>query len=70
MCLLTTLSVFYPSCMILFQLSMVIDISCHWIHLHTSLLEGKGSHKYVIVNTSLKGAFANFEKGVNDSSQK
>jgi CDP-diacylglycerol--inositol 3-phosphatidyltransferase len=47
MCLLTTLSVFYPSCMFLFQLSMVIDISCHWIHLHTSLLEGKGSHKFM-----------------------
>lgn len=47
MCLLTTLSTFYPSFMFIFQLSMTIDIACHWIHLHTSLLEGKGSHKFV-----------------------
>jgi len=47
MCLLTTLSTFYPSCMILFQLSMTIDISCHWLHLHTSLLQGSTSHKFV-----------------------
>jgi len=47
MCLLTTLSTFYPSAMFLFQLSMTIDISCHWLHLHTSLLEGKSSHKFM-----------------------
>jgi len=47
MCLLTTLSTFYPSFIFFFQLSMTIDISCHWLHLHTSLLEGKGSHKFV-----------------------
>merc|ERR1719315_314006 len=47
MCLLTTLSSFYPSCMFLFQLSMTIDISCHWLHLHTSLLQGSTSHKFV-----------------------
>jgi len=47
MCLLTTLSTFYPSFMFLFQLSMTIDISCHWLHLHTSLLQGSTSHKFV-----------------------
>ena len=39
MCLLTTLSTFYPSFMFLFQLSMTIDISCHWLHVHTALLQ-------------------------------
>merc|ERR1712013_203696 len=47
MCLLTTLSTFYPSFMFLFRLSMTIDISCHWLHLHTSLLQGATSHKFV-----------------------
>ena len=47
MCLLTTLSTFYPSFMFLFQLSMTIDISCHWLHLHTSLMQGSPSHKFV-----------------------
>jgi len=45
--LLTTLCTFYPSFMFLFQLSMVIDISCHWLHIHTSLLQGATSHKFV-----------------------
>ncbi|CAG0885715.1 unnamed protein product, partial [Darwinula stevensoni] len=45
MCLLATLSYFYPSYMFFFQLSMTIDIACHWLHLHTSLLLGKTSHK-------------------------
>ncbi|CAG2068118.1 unnamed protein product, partial [Timema podura] len=45
--LLVTLSYFYPKYMFLFQLSMCIDISCHWIYLHTSLLQGKTSHKFV-----------------------
>jgi len=47
MCLLVTLSYFYPRYMFLFQLSMTIDIACHWIYLHTSLLQGKTSHKFV-----------------------
>ncbi|PSN38759.1 CDP-diacylglycerol--inositol 3-phosphatidyltransferase [Blattella germanica] len=45
--LLVTLSYFYPQYMFLFQLSMTIDISCHWIHLHTTLLQGKTSHKFI-----------------------
>ena len=35
MCLLATLCMFYPSYSFWFQLSMAIDISCHWIYLHT-----------------------------------
>jgi len=45
--LLATLCTFYPKATFLFQVSMCIDISCHWLHLHTSLLEGRGSHKFV-----------------------
>ncbi|KAJ9578385.1 hypothetical protein L9F63_005391 [Diploptera punctata] len=53
MCLLVTLSYFYPHYMFLFQLSMTIDIACHWIHLHTTavsektLLHRKSSHKFI-----------------------
>lgn len=39
MALLATLCTFYPKWLFFFQMSMVIDISCHWIHLHTSLLQ-------------------------------
>lgn len=35
MCLMVTLSLFYPKYMFFFQLSMTIDIACHWMHLHT-----------------------------------
>lgn len=35
MCLLVTLSLFYPKYMFLFQLSMAIDVAGHWIFLHT-----------------------------------
>lgn len=45
--LLVTLSHFYPKCMFLFQLSMTIDIACHWLYLHTSILQGKQSHKFI-----------------------
>ncbi|KAL1459486.1 hypothetical protein WDU94_011464 [Cyamophila willieti] len=47
MCLCVTLSTFYPKYQFLFQLSMAIDIACHWIYLHTSMLQGKTSHKFV-----------------------
>ncbi|XP_059489110.1 CDP-diacylglycerol--inositol 3-phosphatidyltransferase [Neocloeon triangulifer] len=47
MCLMVTLCLFYPQYTFLFQLSMTIDIACHWIHLHTSLMQGKTSHKFV-----------------------
>ncbi|XP_015432643.1 PREDICTED: CDP-diacylglycerol--inositol 3-phosphatidyltransferase [Dufourea novaeangliae] len=47
MCLLATLCVLYPSYTFWFQLSMAIDIACHWIYLHSSLLQGKISHKFI-----------------------
>ncbi|XP_015916485.1 CDP-diacylglycerol--inositol 3-phosphatidyltransferase [Parasteatoda tepidariorum] len=47
MCLLVVLSCFYPKWMILFQLSMAIDIAGHWIHLHGSMMQGKTSHKFI-----------------------
>nr|CAG4652109.1 EOG090X0BWK [Triops cancriformis] len=47
MALLMTLCSFYPRCTFLFQLSAIIDISCHWIHLHTATMLGKTSHKNV-----------------------
>ncbi|XP_022204805.1 CDP-diacylglycerol--inositol 3-phosphatidyltransferase [Nilaparvata lugens] len=45
--LCVTLSYFYPQYMFFFQLSSAIDISCHWIYLHSSMLQGKTSHKFV-----------------------
>ena len=47
MCLLATLGTFYPSYIFVFQIVMVVDISCHWIHLHTSNVLGKTSHKTI-----------------------
>nr|XP_032836887.1 CDP-diacylglycerol--inositol 3-phosphatidyltransferase [Petromyzon marinus] len=45
MCLLVNLSLLYPRCALLFQLSMAIDVSSHWMHLHSSILQGAVSHK-------------------------
>merc|ERR1712029_170042 len=45
--LLVTLCTFYPEWVYFFQMSMTIDIACHWIHLHMSLLKGSQSHKFV-----------------------
>lgn len=47
MCLMVTLCLFYPTYTFWFQLSMSIDIACHWIYLHTTLLQGKTSHKFI-----------------------
>lgn len=47
MCLIVTLCLFYPTYTFWFQLSMTIDIACHWIYLHTTLLQGKTSHKFI-----------------------
>ncbi|CAH8458365.1 unnamed protein product [Heterobilharzia americana] len=47
MCLLGCLIYFYPSYMFFFQLSMVIDIASHWLHLHSSILSGSSSHKVI-----------------------
>ncbi|KAK6636404.1 hypothetical protein RUM43_010065 [Polyplax serrata] len=45
--LLVVLCQFYPTYLFWFQIVMVIDIACHWIYLHSSLLQGKTSHKFV-----------------------
>ncbi|KAF2360517.1 CDP-alcohol phosphatidyltransferase [Trinorchestia longiramus] len=50
MCLLACLGSFYPRYLFWFQLSVTIDIACHWLHLHTSLLEGRTSHKSSAAN--------------------
>ncbi|XP_078492301.1 CDP-diacylglycerol--inositol 3-phosphatidyltransferase-like [Ciona intestinalis] len=42
--LVMTLSYFYPKHMFLFQMSLVIDIVCHWLHLHVSVMKGT-NHK-------------------------
>ncbi|KAG8194101.1 hypothetical protein JTE90_003042 [Oedothorax gibbosus] len=47
MCLLVTLSCFYPKWMLFFQLSMAIDIASHWIHQLAALMQGKTSHKFI-----------------------
>jgi len=45
--LLVVLSCFYPSYMLIFQLSMALDICSHWMHLHSSILNGSDSHKKI-----------------------
>ncbi|XP_018644896.1 CDP-diacylglycerol--inositol 3-phosphatidyltransferase [Schistosoma mansoni] len=47
MCLLACLIYFYPSYILLFQFSMIVDIASHWLHLHSSVLSGKSSHKFI-----------------------
>ncbi|KAJ3639251.1 hypothetical protein Zmor_003931 [Zophobas morio] len=41
------LAKFYPDYMFWFILSCCIDIACHWIYLHSSILQGKSSHKFI-----------------------
>ncbi|XP_011555826.1 CDP-diacylglycerol--inositol 3-phosphatidyltransferase [Plutella xylostella] len=45
--LMMTLATFYPQYTFWFQLSMAIDITCHWLYLHTTILQGKKSHKFI-----------------------
>uniref|UniRef100_A0A672YQ42 CDP-diacylglycerol--inositol 3-phosphatidyltransferase n=1 Tax=Sphaeramia orbicularis TaxID=375764 RepID=A0A672YQ42_9TELE len=47
MCLLVNLSLLYPSCTFLFQISMCLDIASHWLHLHSSTIKGSSSHKTI-----------------------
>ncbi|XP_068605536.1 CDP-diacylglycerol--inositol 3-phosphatidyltransferase [Brachionichthys hirsutus] len=47
MCLLVNLSLLLPSYAFLFQLSMCLDISSHWLHLHSSTIKGSASHKTI-----------------------
>ncbi|KAI5635518.1 CDP-alcohol phosphatidyltransferase domain-containing protein [Phthorimaea operculella] len=46
-CLMMTLATFYPQYTFWFQISMAIDITCHWLYLHTTTLQGKTSHKFI-----------------------
>ncbi|XP_045468475.1 CDP-diacylglycerol--inositol 3-phosphatidyltransferase [Harmonia axyridis] len=52
MCLCAVLAHLYPSHMFWYLLSMCIDISCHWMYLHTSILQGKSSHKFIDMSES------------------
>ncbi|ENN73996.1 CDP-diacylglycerol--inositol 3-phosphatidyltransferase isoform X1 [Dendroctonus ponderosae] len=45
--LVAVLAHLYPKYMFPLLLSMCIDVSCHWIFLHTSVLQGKQSHKFI-----------------------
>lgn len=46
-CLMMTLATFYPQYTFWLQLSMAIDITGHWLYLHTTTLQGKTSHKFI-----------------------
>ncbi|KOB69978.1 Phosphatidylinositol synthase, partial [Operophtera brumata] len=46
-CLMVTLATFYPQWTFWLQLSLAIDITCHWLYLHTVTLQGKTSHKFI-----------------------
>ncbi|KAK9892511.1 hypothetical protein WA026_020499 [Henosepilachna vigintioctopunctata] len=52
MCLCAVLGLFFPKYMFWFLVSMSIDIACHWIYLHTSILQGKTSHKFIDMSES------------------
>ncbi|XP_071495689.1 CDP-diacylglycerol--inositol 3-phosphatidyltransferase-like [Diadema antillarum] len=47
MCLMMALCVLYPNYMVPLQLSAALDIASHWLHLHSSLMGGKTSHKLI-----------------------
>lgn len=47
LCLLMVLGNFYPSQMILFQISAAIDIASHWLHLHSSDIKGSKHYKQI-----------------------
>ena len=61
MALLATLCTFYPRWMFLFQLSMVIDISCHWIHLHASLMQVRRT-KALFATSTLSSFWQNMQQ--------
>ncbi|OWR53750.1 CDP-diacylglycerol-inositol 3-phosphatidyltransferase [Danaus plexippus plexippus] len=45
--LMMTLATLYPKYTFWFQISLAIDITCHWLYLHTVTLQGRTSHKFV-----------------------
>lgn len=57
--LLLCLCAFYPDFAFCFQVVAIVDISCHWAHLHSSLLLGKSSHKTEQENPVLHVYYSN-----------
>lgn len=49
--LLFTLGSFYPEFMFTFQMFAAVDIACHWVFLHSTVLLKKESHKLIDVTT-------------------
>lgn len=47
LCLMMTCGQLYPNYMVAFQLLAVLDISSHWMQMHSSLTCGKTSHKFI-----------------------
>ncbi|XP_042748334.1 CDP-diacylglycerol--inositol 3-phosphatidyltransferase, partial [Lagopus leucura] len=47
LCLQLNLALLYPSAAPLLQLSVCLDVASHWLHMHTTTLEGGESHKNV-----------------------
>ncbi|CAG9559295.1 unnamed protein product [Danaus chrysippus] len=45
--LMMTLATLYPKYTFWLQISLAIDITCHWLYLHTVTLQGRTSHKFV-----------------------
>ena len=43
--LLATLATLYPSHLLGLQVWMVVSLASHWLHLHTSLLQGLPTHR-------------------------
>lgn len=53
LCLVMVLAYFYPDYMVIFQLVNIIDIGGHWIHIWSSQMMGKASHKFIDPNENL-----------------
>eukprot|EP00126_Sphaerothecum_destruens_P009574 Sdes_comp20537_c0_seq4m15222 len=49
-CLMVTLSIFYPSFAFCFQFLIALDIVSHWAHMYASLISGCSSHKTIDLN--------------------
>uniref|UniRef100_A0A674JMR1 CDP-diacylglycerol--inositol 3-phosphatidyltransferase n=1 Tax=Terrapene triunguis TaxID=2587831 RepID=A0A674JMR1_9SAUR len=47
MCLLVNLALLDPPRALLYQLSMSLDVASHWLHLHSSVVQGSDSHKSI-----------------------
>nr|XP_048710587.1 CDP-diacylglycerol--inositol 3-phosphatidyltransferase isoform X2 [Caretta caretta] len=47
MCLLVNLALLDPPRALLYQLGMSLDVASHWLHLHSSVVQGSDSHKSI-----------------------